>query len=333
MAKTLQVLIIDDNPDDRVLILRELRHEFPDLEAEEPIDSRDLEDALQRHKFDLAITDFQIRWTDGITVLKAVKSHFPDCPVIMFTGTGNEEVAVEAMKVGLDYYVVKKPSHFVRLRTAARTVLALSQERIRSAQLEARLQTLLGQLNVGVFRCTRERILLDANEAFLNLLGIDSENARESQEILNEFFQLEGCLKLFDRLENNRTQQDVEVLWSGLKEVPVWIRLSGTLSTSPDNQTVIDGIIEDITKRVMAEEQRRQRAVVGARFSLLSPREREVFDLVVTGKTNKAIAHHLDISPKTVEMHRSNVMKKLRVGNVADLVRLALASKPPNGFS
>ena len=90
---------------------------------------------------------------------------------------------------------------------------------------------------------------------------------------------------------------------------------------------MIDGIVEDITERVTAEEQRRKHAVVGARLSLLSPREREVLDLVVTGKTNKIIAHHLDISHKTVEMHRSKVMKKLRVGNVTDLVRLALAAK------
>lgn len=277
LSKPLCLLLIDDNPDDRVLVLRELCHEFPDLEAVEPVDSRDLEDALQRHTFDLAITDFQIRWTDGITVLKAIKSRFPDCPVIMFTGTGNEEVAVEAMKIGLNDYVVKKPSHFVRLRTAARSVLALSQERIRSAQLEARLQTLLGQLNVGVFRCTRERTLLDANEAFLNLLGIGSEETSASQEILKEFFQLEGCLDLFDRLEINGThQQDVEVLWSGLKKVPVWIRLSGTLSSTQNSHSVIDGIVEDITERVKMEEQRRMRAVVGARISLLSPREREV---------------------------------------------------------
>ena len=170
---------------------------------------------------------------------------------------------------------------------------------------------------------------MDANDSFLNLFGISSEKTPESQKILKEFFQLEGCLNFFDRLEKNSTQQNIEVLWSGLKEVPIWIRLSGTLSSTLNSHTVIDGIVEDITERVMAEEQRRKRAVIGARLSLLSPRECEVLDLVVTGETNKAIAHRLGISPKTVKMHRSKVMKKLRVRNVADLVRLSLSAKPP----
>ncbi|MCH7990148.1 MAG: response regulator, partial [Planctomycetes bacterium] len=289
MAKPLRVLLIDDNPDDRVLVLRELRHEFPDLEAEEPIDSRGLEDALQRHTFDLAITDFQIRWTDGITVLKAVKSRLPACPVIMFTG--NEEVAVEAMKVGLDDYVVKKPSHFVRLRTVVRSVLALSQERIRSAQLEARLQTLLGQLNVGVFRCTTQGELLETNDAFLNLLGTRSPESGESRQLPESFLRQEQGLQLVDRLLKTGTPQDVEIEWRRPQGKPIWVRLSATLTTTADGQTVIDGTVEDITARKKTEEEDRSRAVLGARLSLLSPRERDVTNLVTTGKTKKAIAH------------------------------------------
>jgi two-component system response regulator FixJ len=55
----------------------------------------------------------------------------------------------------------------------------------------------------------------------------------------------------------------------------------------------------------------------------LSPRERQVLDLVVAGETNKGVARHLDISERTVEIHRANVMRKMRARSLADLVLMA----------
>ena len=64
------------------------------------------------------------------------------------------------------------------------------------------------------------------------------------------------------------------------------------------------------------------------RLEGLTERERQVLDLLVNGKSNKVIAYELDISPRTVELHRSRVMDKMRAGNLADLVRLKLAADP-----
>jgi FixJ family two-component response regulator len=59
------------------------------------------------------------------------------------------------------------------------------------------------------------------------------------------------------------------------------------------------------------------------RVQILTPRETEVFVLVVTGMLNKQIAFELGISEKTVKVHRARVMEKMRAGSVAELVRLA----------
>ncbi len=67
------------------------------------------------------------------------------------------------------------------------------------------------------------------------------------------------------------------------------------------------------------------------RLPLLSPREREVLSLVTTGLTSKAIAYRLDVSHKTVEVHRARIMKKLGVNNIVDLVRLVLAGRRSDG--
>jgi FixJ family two-component response regulator len=61
----------------------------------------------------------------------------------------------------------------------------------------------------------------------------------------------------------------------------------------------------------------------------LTPREREVMDTMLTGKTNKLIARELGMSHRTVEIHRSRVMEKMEVRTLADLVRSAIASGQP----
>ncbi len=70
---------------------------------------------------------------------------------------------------------------------------------------------------------------------------------------------------------------------------------------------------------------------LAARLASLSAREREVLNCVVDGKLNKQIADILDISIKTVEVHRSRVMEKMRVTTVAELVRLCLDVSMPKG--
>ena len=63
---------------------------------------------------------------------------------------------------------------------------------------------------------------------------------------------------------------------------------------------------------------------VGA-VSELTPREREVADLIADGASNKEAGRRLGISPRTVELHRAHVMEKLGARNAADLVRIVLS--------
>ena len=58
----------------------------------------------------------------------------------------------------------------------------------------------------------------------------------------------------------------------------------------------------------------------------LTVREWQVFDLLISGLSNKLIAHELSISPRTVEIHRAHLMKKMGVRNAASLVRIAMTA-------
>lgn len=76
-------------------------------------------------------------------------------------------------------------------------------------------------------------------------------------------------------------------------------------------------------------DERQQRAAsetATARIATLTPRERDVLRLLVAGWPNKVIAHELGISPRTVEIHRANLMDKLACRSLAQAVRMALAA-------
>jgi len=63
---------------------------------------------------------------------------------------------------------------------------------------------------------------------------------------------------------------------------------------------------------------------IAERVATLSPRERQVMDGLVAGLSNKAIAREYDISPRTIEVYRANVMTKMQAGSLSELVRLAM---------
>ena len=63
-------------------------------------------------------------------------------------------------------------------------------------------------------------------------------------------------------------------------------------------------------------------------LALLTPRERSVLDKLVRGRSNKATADKLGISPRTVEVHRARIMDKMAVSSLSDLVRVVEAAGP-----
>ena len=92
-----------------------------------------------------------------------------------------------------------------------------------------------------------------------------------------------------------------------------------------NDQVFLDLVQKAIGDSVRAEHDRRRQAALRRRLEQLTPRERQVLELVVEGKTNRAIADTFAISEKTVEAHRARVMDKTGAKSLAELMKLVLA--------
>ena len=117
----MRILFVDDDPDTRALAIRAVAQEFPDADIREAADLRGLDDLLREQAPDILVTDFDLRWSDGIAVFDRVKAANSFCCTVMFTGTGNEELAVRVLKHGFDDYVVKGSKQLRRLAMAVRS--------------------------------------------------------------------------------------------------------------------------------------------------------------------------------------------------------------------
>jgi len=94
------------------------------------------------------------------------------------------------------------------------------------------------------------------------------------------------------------------------------------------DQALLDLVQQALTASMQVRDAAAQRVEIETRASRLTPREREVMDLVVLGKLNKVIAHELGLSIRTVELHRARLMEKMEAKTFSDLVRMAVALGP-----
>ena len=91
-----------------------------------------------------------------------------------------------------------------------------------------------------------------------------------------------------------------------------------------DDTTILASIADAIGKHTNRASPKSIDAELATRLKSLTAREREVLELLVSGDPNKVIAYRLQISPRTVEIHRARVMEKMRAKSLPELVRMAM---------
>ena len=250
----MRVLLVDDNPDDRAVVARGLASQHPGLEVVEVADAAALTVALARPP-DLVITDYQLRFTDGLTLLRQIQSISPDVPVIMYTGTGSEPVAVEGMRAGLYDYVLKRQGELPRLLTAVGRAFETTRHRKAAEDAEGRYRRLYDLVPIGLFRAAPDRSFLDCNLALVRMLGYPSREALLARRVVDTYRDPSDREALVSRLEREGSIRDYEAERLRYDGSSVWVRISvQAVRDANGAMAYYEGLVEDLSERKQAEE-------------------------------------------------------------------------------
>ncbi|HEY9500095.1 MAG TPA: response regulator transcription factor [Pyrinomonadaceae bacterium] len=179
-----------------------------------------------------------------------------------------------------------------------------------------------------------------AIKELIEAVGLNCQVFASGQELLDARLpDLPGCLILDVRLPGlsglhlqrelaERGNHIPIIFITGHGDIPMSVQAmkAGAVEflTKPfRDQDLLDAIEQATERDRTARRQRVETVELSARYGSLTPREREVMQLVVTGLLNKQIAVQLSISEKTVNVHRAQVMQKMEADSLADLVRMS----------
>ena len=199
----------------------------------------------------------------------------------------------------------------------------------------------MGQDKPTVFIVDDDPAVLDSVQLLLRSVDLDAETFSSASEFLEAYDPDRlGCLILDVRMPGMSGLELQERLDSSGSTLPIiFVTAHGDVPMAV--QAVKAGAVDfiqkpfryqeliDKTRQAIEQHARTRKEVAGRneiveRIASLTPREREVMDLVVEGKANKVIATELGISQRTVEIHRARVMSKMEAASVSELVRMVM---------
>ena len=195
------IWLLDDAPGDRAHTAGELRAAFPGAAVHEIGDRRSFEEALAGSPPDAVVTESRLGWSSGEAVLEAVRARWPGCPVVMFTASGSEQLAVRMMRAAIEAAAAQRASG---ARDAEReALLAREREAREAAEAALRLKDhflgavaheLRGPLNaiVGWVQVLRSRLADDPTA--LRGLDVILRNVRGQARMVGELLDLSQAL-------------------------------------------------------------------------------------------------------------------------------------------
>jgi two-component system, LuxR family, response regulator FixJ len=181
----------------------------------------------------------------------------------------------------------------------------------------------------------------NAMRALLKSVGLESAQYPSAQEFLAAYQPSQpGCLVLDIRMPGMsglELQQQLNlrgavipvIFMTGHGDIPMAVEAMqhgafDFLQKPFRDQDLLDRIQRAIVRDGELRQSLGEHARIKTHLESLTPREREVLDLMTQGKQNKVIAQDLGVSPRTVEIHRARVMEKMNAQSVAELVRMML---------
>ena len=259
MVRLLHVLVVEDSENDMKLLLEELHQRGYEAVHERVQNPAELTAALNRHAWDVVLSDYALPQFSGPEALKLLRGKGFDTPFIVISGTYGEEAAVDMMKAGANDYIVK--SNFSRLVPAIERELDAAQSRRARTRAEAAMQFL-----AAIVESTDDAIcgkdldgtIISWNKAAERIFGYTAgEIIGHSISILYPVDRRDELIDIMERIKRGQRVGLYETV--RLRKNGQFVPVSVTISPVQDNSGKIVGasaITRDITLRKSDEAER-----------------------------------------------------------------------------
>lgn len=267
-SQRVKVLLVDDRYDKRLALTAIL--DGLDLELITANSGREALRLVLSHEFAVILLDVSMPLMDGIETASLIRQrkiseHLPIIFITAFMDTDVQAtrgyalgavdfiyapVVPAVLRAKVQVFVdlfkknreLKRQSELLQMETAQRVAI-----------LESRLDCLLNRLHVGVYRLTREGVLVSANPSFLKLFGIDSTVSMPTVNFFDVHLDAEDSRVIHARLSAEGQVEEYSVMLRGVDGIITWISLSESLVFDAFGVPFIDGLAEDVTGRKKAE--------------------------------------------------------------------------------
>ena len=265
MSEPLRILFLEDDPADAELVLRALaRKDGLTYTHRRVASGREFERELEAFAPHVVLSDFSIPGYSGMQAIAKVVGRAPDTPVIIVTGTINEETAVACMQAGAADYVLK--DRLMRLPSAVAGALDRARERAGRREAEEALRrtlddyrSLVDNAVFGILRTDPDGRLDRINPTLVAMLGYaDADDLLDADRRDAVYDDPRERRRMVELLRSERLRS-IEIVWRRKSGDKLTVRLSGREVTDPSGRLEgFEVIAEDVTERKRLEGQLRQ---------------------------------------------------------------------------
>jgi len=257
MNDKIYILQVFDNAKQQTKITEILMSDLKHVECVPISTVEEFDEAIQANYFHIVITDFKLKWSNGIKVLQIARDLDPDCPVIIFGTVDKPETIVRAMKAGLYDYIRKSEGNLKRLALVTKRAIKMIDTRIpeESVAEDAQYSSWFEGIPSGLFTFTPDGQITSVNVVVSDIFGFNAKDVISEYNFYEMIVDKNQAVSLKTQFEEQGLIRRFEVMLEKATGEIIWVEVNGRMFINDqDNPTHFECSIYDITlQKTMAE--------------------------------------------------------------------------------
>jgi len=254
---TIHILHVDDEPDFARMVTQNLADENDRFRVQSTTDPNDVADIVAAETVDCVLSDYQMGELTGLEVLSAVRDIDPEIPFLLFTDTGSETVASEAISAGVSDYVIKDvvKEQYSLLANKIATYVDRRRAEVVASRTQQQLRELTENTNDVLFIFSADWVSLEyINSQYERMFGQSAQTLRENPTVFLEPVHTDDVGDVRNAMQDASTGTPRHVEYRLQTDPPKWVESHAEPITDETGAVVrIAGFTHDITERKRRE--------------------------------------------------------------------------------